>query len=626
MNRLPTGLWAGMLWLCLFLPAPAQSLRPPVQTLAQLKDTLRQVMHQQHIPGMMLVLTTRDSVLYAGGLGYADVGRKRPVDDNHLFRMGSITKLFTALGILNLVQAGKLKLDDPVRSLAPELPIDNPWESTHPVRVIHLLEHTAGFSDKTPNKAQNFGSTDLRGLEAVQFFAPSLHSRWKSGERHSYVNTGYNVAAYLIEKLSGKPWEQYMTEAVFRPMGMPNATVQLRPDASRRYAQGYFWQNDHYQPVPFLPLYQGGNGSLNASASDMAACLRLYLNGWKTPAGRSYLSRKVLDETEIPHTTLAARAGVKVGYGLGNEATGGPDGFVFHGHKGSIGAFVSSMGYNRELGVGYAYAFTTHQDIGPVETIIRHFLTQSATPDKPVLYPLEANAVEPFLGYYRFDSPQNRITGIIEQLRVRFRLQKAGNTLTETLLLGPSIQLQPTGPTTFRMAWSNQPTGAFVTDSDGHRAIMESGLYFRQISALEAWAPLVLLLISVLIMASSLITGAVWLAGLLLGKIRRPTAWLRLLPALGFAMLAVAVIIGLSGLDQHIIQGTSMLFDSWLVFIGTLLFPICLLAALVLLVLQWRQLTNRALKSYLIVILLAGGYLTGFMIANGWLAIRIWAL
>lgn len=574
----------------------------------------------------MLVLTTRDSVLFAGGLGYADVDRKIPVTDKHLFRMGSITKTFTALGILNLVQAGKLKLDDPVRKLAPELPIENPWEATHPIRVIHLLEHTAGFSDKTPNKAQNFGPTDLRGLEAVQFFAPSLRARWKPGERHSYVNTGYNVAAYLIEKLSGQPWEQYMAETVFRPMGMAHSNVNLRADTSGRYAQGYFWQDDHYQPVPFLPLFQGGNGSLNANASDMATCLQLYLNDWKTPAGQQILSRQTLDESEVPHTTLAAKAGMTIGYGMGNEAAGGPDGFLFHGHKGSIGAFVSSMGYNRELGVGYAYAFNTHQDIGPVEMILRRFLTQTATPTKPVAQPLDAKAIEPFLGYYRFDSPQNRITGIIEQLRFQFRLQRTGNTLTETLLLGPSVLLEPAGPTTFRMGWNNQATGVFVTDSDGNRAIMESGLFFKQISAFEAWAPLVLLLVSVLIMATSLVAGLVWLILMFMGRIRRATIWLRLLPAIGFVGLAIAVFVGLAGLDQHIIQGTSMLADSWLVFIGTLAFPICLLAAFVLLVRRWRFLSNPILKSYLILIMLAGVYLTGFMVINGWLGIRIWAL
>jgi CubicO group peptidase (beta-lactamase class C family)/uncharacterized membrane protein YhaH (DUF805 family) len=625
MNRFRTGLPASLLLLCLIFSASAQPSRP-VQSLTQLRDTLLQVMQQQHIPGMMLVLTTRDSVLFAGGLGFADVDRNIPVSPKHLFRMGSITKTFTALGILTLVQAGKLTLDDPVRKLAPELPIDNPWEATHPIRVIHLLEHTAGFSDKTPNKAQNFGPTDLRGLAAVQFFAPSLHARWKPGERHSYVNTGYNVAAYLIEKLSGKPWEQYMKEAVFQPMGMAHSNVNLRADASGQYAQGYFWQDGQYQPVPFLPLFQGGNGSLNANASDMASCLQLFLNDWKTPTGAQFLSRETLDQSEIPHTTLAAKAGIRVGYGLGNEAYGGPDGFLFHGHKGSIGAFVSSMGYNRELGVGYAYAFNTHQDIGPFETIVRRFLTQTSTPAQPIAQPMDANAVAPFLGYYRFDSPQNRITGILEQLRFRFRLQRTGNTLTETRLLGPSVQLEPAGPTTFRMPWNNQATGVFVTDSDGNRAIMESGLYFKQISAFEAWAPLIFLLVSVLIMATSVVAGLVWLILTLMGRIQRPTIWLRLLPALGFTALAVAVFVGLAGLDQHIIQGTSMLADAWLVFIGTLVFPLCLLAAFVLLVRRWRYVANPALKSYLILILLAGGYLTGFMLVNGWLGIRIWAL
>ena len=589
-------------------------------------DTLQQVMQRQHIPGMMLVLTTRDSVLYAGGLGYADVNPKTPVNDRHLFRMGSVTKMFTALGILNLVQAGKLKLDDPVRKLAPELPIDNPWEATHPVRVIHLLEHTAGFSDKTPNKSYNPNPTDLRGLKAVQIFAPSLHSRWKPGERHSYVNTGYNVAAYLIGKLSRKSWEQYMAETVFGPMGMARSNVTLRADASGRYAQGYFWQDGAYHKTPFLPLYQGGNGSLNSCAADMARCLQLYLNDWRTPTGSQYLSRQLLDETQVPHSTIAAKAGLKMGYGLGNEAYDGPDGFLFHGHKGSIGAFVSSVGYNRELGVGYAFAFNTHADIYPVEMIVRRFLTQSATPTKPVDQPLDNSAVEPFIGYYRFDSPKNHITGIIEQLRFRFRLHKEGNRLTKRLLLGPSIPLIPAGPTTFRTPWSSQATDMLITDSDGQQALMENGLYFKQISGFEAWSPLVLLLASLLVMASSVIVGLIWLVPAFMGRIKRPDAWLRLLPAVGFVSLVAAIFVGLVHLDQHVIEGTSMMADAWLVFVGTLVFPLCTLAAVVLLAFRWRHIPSVALKGYLVLIGLAGGYLIGFLVVNGWLGIRIWAL
>lgn len=583
-------------------------------------------MQRQHIPGMMLVLTTRDSVLYVGGLGYADVDQKIPVNDQHLFRMGSVTKMFTALGILNLVQAGKLKLDDPVRKLAPELPIDNPWEATHPVRVVHLLEHTAGFSDKTPNKSYNPGPTDLRGLAAVQIFAPSLRSRWKPGERHSYVNTGYNVAAYLIEKLSGKPWEQYMNEVVFRPMGMPRSNVNLRADASGRYAQGYFWQDNAHHKVPFLPLYQGGNGSLNSCAADLSRCLQLYLNGWRTPRGNYYLSRQILDETEVPHTTLAAKAGLRTGYGMGNEAYDGPDGLLFHGHKGSIGAFVSSVGYNRDAGVGYAYALNTHTDIGPVETIVRRFLTQSVTPAKPVAFPLDTSAVAPFLGYYRFDSPNNRITGILEQLRFRFHLQQAGNMLTKDMLLGPSLPLVPTGSTTFRIAWSNHATDMLITDSDGQRAVMENGLYFKQISGFEAWAPVILLLTSFLVMASSVVVGLIWLVFTIMGRIRRSDAWLRLLPPVGFVSLIAATFVGLTRLDRHVIEGTSMLFDAWLIFIGTLVFPLCMLAAIILAVSRWRHGPNVVLKSYLILLLLAGFYLTGFLLVNGWLGIRIWSL
>ncbi len=625
MTCLSTGFWASLLLLCPLVPASAQSGRPG-QTLAQLKDTLRQVMERQHIPGMMLVLTTRDSVLHAGGLGYANVNQKIPVTDQHLFRMGSVTKMFTALGILNLVQGGKLKLDDSVRELAPELPIDNPWETTHPVRVIHLLEHTAGFSDKTPNRSHNPDSTDLRGLAAVQIFAPSLHSRWKPGERHSYTNTGYNVAAYLIEKLSGQPWEQYMTEAVFEPMGMLHTNVNLRADNAHPYTQGYFWKDDAYHNTPFLPLYQGGNGSLNACAADLARCLQLYLNDWKTPQGQQYLSQQVLNETERPHTTLAAKAGLRTGYGLGNFSFDGKDGFLFHGHSGSIGAFMSSVGYNRELGVGYAFAMNTHQNLFPIERLVRLFLTQSETAPVPITQRLDVNAVKPFLGYYRFDSPKSQITGFLEQLRFSFSLRLRGDTLVENELLGGSFPLVATGPNTFRMRWNHHPETILVTDSDGQRAVMENGLYYRQVSWFAAWMPIILLLTSLFLMATALITGLAWLVMILMGRIRRPDAWVRLLPVVGFITLIVTVFRGLIRFDAHTIEGTSILLDSWLIFVGTLIFPLCIIAALILLVLRWKHMPGILLKSYLVLILLAGFYVAGLMLVNGWLGIRIWAL
>ena len=123
-----------------------------INNIRQLTDSIRAIMRQEHITGLMLGITTKDSVLFSGGFGYADLDTRRTVDENTLFRMGSITKMFVSLGIMKLVNEGKLKLDDELKKIAPEVPFQNKWEATNPVRIIHLLEHTTGFDDIKINR------------------------------------------------------------------------------------------------------------------------------------------------------------------------------------------------------------------------------------------------------------------------------------------------------------------------------------------------------------------------------------------------------------------------------------------------------------------------------------------
>ena len=127
--------------------ARADTTPPPARTQDELRHQLDSIRRKYRVPGVGLALVTRDSTLWAGGLGSADLARDRPVTAETHFRVGSISKSFVALGILRLVADGRLRLDAPVRSIAPELEIANPWEATRPITVANLLEHTAGFDD-----------------------------------------------------------------------------------------------------------------------------------------------------------------------------------------------------------------------------------------------------------------------------------------------------------------------------------------------------------------------------------------------------------------------------------------------------------------------------------------------
>src|ERR1700739_2447680 len=144
----------GALLLCCVLPCAALAAEPaPVpppaapQDIPSLLKQLDKFRADAGVPGAGVALFDRNGVTWVGGLGYADVGKKRPVDADTLFRAGSISKGFVAVALMQVVDQGKMRLDARLKDIAPEIPVDNPWEESDPVTVAEVLEHTAGFDD-----------------------------------------------------------------------------------------------------------------------------------------------------------------------------------------------------------------------------------------------------------------------------------------------------------------------------------------------------------------------------------------------------------------------------------------------------------------------------------------------
>ena len=115
------------------------------RTTDELAGRLRGVLAETKTPGLGVALVSRDGVLWQAGLGTADVASGREATAETLFRIGSISKAFVGVAALMLVEEGRLTLETPVRAIVSDVEFENPWESTDPVRVAHLLEHTTGF-------------------------------------------------------------------------------------------------------------------------------------------------------------------------------------------------------------------------------------------------------------------------------------------------------------------------------------------------------------------------------------------------------------------------------------------------------------------------------------------------
>src|SRR5215469_14123347 len=125
----------------------ADKKEPAPRTLDELQTAIGKILTATHTPGAGLAIVTRDRILLEGGIGKADLATGRAPTADTLFRIGSVSKAFASLSILKLAEQGRLNLNDPVRKYAPEVVYQNPWESTDPIRIVHLLEHTTGWDD-----------------------------------------------------------------------------------------------------------------------------------------------------------------------------------------------------------------------------------------------------------------------------------------------------------------------------------------------------------------------------------------------------------------------------------------------------------------------------------------------
>ena len=125
-------------------PAPA-----PPKTIPELEARIQKVLDSTHTPGVGLAIVRHDSIIYAGGIGLARVSPKTQATAATLFRIGSTSKSFVALTALALQEEGKLSLQDPLKQRMPNFYFANKWESTDPVRIVNLLEHTSGFDDNS---------------------------------------------------------------------------------------------------------------------------------------------------------------------------------------------------------------------------------------------------------------------------------------------------------------------------------------------------------------------------------------------------------------------------------------------------------------------------------------------
>ncbi len=509
------------------------------QSVPELRQQLEKILKDSHTPGVSVAIVHKDGPEWVGALGLANVAANQPATADTLFRIGSTSKAFASLSILKLADEGKLSLDDPVRKLAPDVQFENKWESTDPVRVVNLLEHTTGWDDiHLREYAKNADGMDLKS--GLAFGASSRVSRWRPGTRMSYCNSGPAVAAYIVEKITGQRFEDYVQQNFFGPIGMKTATYFL-PQANAVT----LYHDDGKTPYSYWHIILRPAGSINASANDMAGYVQFYLNRGMVNGGVVIPSANI-DRMESPVSTWAAKDGLKAGYGLSNYWTFN-DGFIYHGHDGGVEGGLTEMSYMPEYGVGYFYSISSGngEAFDKIGKAIRKYITvKLERPAVPAAAPLPSFAAD-YAGWYEPNSPRQEMTHFVSRIMRLTRVSFADGKMTLKSVDGPS-NFAPVEGRFFRYLPKEGPvepaaSAALITpNSDG--VFIFAGETFKRIPTLLAFGEIGLTGFVVLAVISIPVYALFWIIGGFIPGRRRPAERAMRLCPLGAVASLVAFV------------------------------------------------------------------------------------
>lgn len=578
---------------------------------AALRAALVQVMQENSIPGASYALFDRNGLLLSGSIGRANAASGAPVSPATLFRIGSISKSVTAIAIMQLIEQGRFNLQTPVAQLLPTAPIHNPYADAAPVRVVHLLTHTAGLDDTHPTSF--FSATERRGrhLDALISHPESLQVRWRPGTSQSYSNTGYVLLGAILEAHYRQPWDEIVTRQVLLPLDMRHTTALASAAMAGDHAAAHAGEQMRQMPMPF-DLTQA-QGALWSNAGDLARLGRFFLTDGASAPG--VLAPATVAAMRRQQGGSSADAGLGYGNGLG-QRNRVVDGSRWQGHSGGVMGAVASMHYDTRSGTGYVLMLNSENILRKAELPLVRFLAtrhgEAAAKPQPV--PLAAGAD----GWFRTVNPRISLLALPTYLMGSGHVTADGSTLRVTPPvpgMGMEARLHHLGKdlladTDDGGAVAN---GILLRDQSGQVSRIElDGVMLERSSMAGVVAPLASVLLSLLLLVT-----------VPFGRrkaMRNP--WTRRLPALALLTLIAAAVCA-SNLQLHLLADLS--WQTVGIFLCSVAFPLLAIAGMASSVGGWRSETATLAKWRCLLGSLGAVVLAGWLAAFHLAGFALWA-
>jgi len=442
--------------------APARGVRDRAELEAFIDGIMLANLRDKHVAGATISVVKDGALLFAKGYGFSDVAKRQPVDaERSLFRIGSTSKLFTWTAVMQLVEQGKLDLDADVNQY---LDFKIPATYPQPITLRHIMTHTPGFEEDSRDLISD-DSTQL--IPLGRWLATHIPGRVRPpGTYSSYSNYATALAGYIVQRVSGAPWDDYIAQHVLAPLGMTHTSTrqplpaELRADMS----DGYAWAGGAYQQKKFEIVEPMPAGSIAASATDMAKFMIAHLND-----GVLNGQRILADSTaKRMHARAFTHDPRLPGFALGFYEQSS-HGLRIIGHGGDTEWFHTDLALipDEKIGVFVSYNTNTGGELS-----FAQFLTQFLDhyyPSTPTVVAMPADATTQAArvqGEYEFNRHSyttfQKAIGLAGDIRIS---ADSGRLLMHSPL--GDTRLLPVGPLLYREELGDGLV-AFQADSSGH--------------------------------------------------------------------------------------------------------------------------------------------------------------
>ena len=322
------------------------------QRLSQIGPRMRSLVNEGAIAGAVTLVARDGKVFNLEAVGFQDLESRKPMRTDTIFDIRSVTKVVTAIGVMILIEEGKLTLNDPIEKYLPEFKTAA-QKTTGSITIHHLLTHTSGLPSARPTEIENITITRDRTLAEVVALLATQEPEFTPGTQFRYTSGGFAILGRIIEVVSGKPYEQFVKERIFDPLGMRDSFFFIPAEKRARVATVYRRQNgklERWQEIDEYTKrakYSAPEFGMYSTAQDLAALGQMMLNDG-TFKGRRILSRLSVAVMTSNHTLNIKSVVTQrpAHHGLGLGLSGDPmDDFPLtspgsYGHNGAFGAMI----------------------------------------------------------------------------------------------------------------------------------------------------------------------------------------------------------------------------------------------------------------------------------------------